>query len=252
EHEGDGFRRGPLCLNITSKWITLSTANAELATEGPSESGPAGLWKTERTASGFVHHVFDVPLEIVTGQSEWCDDIDEVVSPLAAVIEWAESTRNGGLPDGWACPPPQELEELLPTSSLTLQAGRFAKQGTVRRQDSHLSVSMPLLGRVPHDLTPSRRGFLTELIREAQHRTRLVRLVRKPADGEFKNIVAEVDLSGVPEFAAERMLRFGLEAIRHVVKQLVETVEMLVDPTVTSTVWDISSVQEIPAERSQS
>jgi hypothetical protein len=63
--------------------------------------------------------------------------------------------------------------------------------------------------------------------------------------------VAEVDLSGAPPCALPLLLRIGLDAVRHVVSRSISAVELLVDPTVTSTVWEFPSVRESPAEGSQ-
>ena len=93
---------------------------------------------------------------------------------------------------------PEQLEEMLPPDALTVESGQLARQGKLHSENGRLSFSMPLLQRVPAQLSPQRRARLDTLVDQLQCQTRLVRLVRRERSKDEASIVAEVDLSGAP------------------------------------------------------
>ena len=237
--DGDGYHRNGLRARFDSRWLTFraqATNEGKLVSE---TAGVPGLWKNIRSPNGRLERVFDLPLEIVTEQEIWDDETGDALCPLAEMIDWVGATKSGKLPAGWKCPPRDELETSLPNNAFTVEVGRFARQGQFHCEENRLVVSVPLLQREPPDLSPQRRAILDELLAEVQNRNRLVRLVEHETSEKVRSILAEVDLSGVPRFAAPLLLRIGLDAVRHVVSQSISAVELLVDPAVTSTVWEI-------------
>jgi hypothetical protein len=194
--------------------------------------------------------VFDLPLAIVSEHEVWDEQTGVASLPIDEMMEWAITAESNELPKGWTSPPREQLEELLPAEALTVETGPFARQGRLQREERRLSLSIPLLHRTPAELSPRRRACLDALLDEIQYRTRLVRLVHREATDGRSGVSVEADLTGAPHFATPQLLRIGLDAARHVVSQHISTVELLVDPTVSSTVWEFPSAQERPAEGS--
>ena len=121
-------------------------------------------------------------------------------------------------------------------------ATREERDYVLRHSDASVLILQPSL---------LNHAYLDELLADIQYRSRLARLVEPGTSEEVRSILAEVDLSGAPQFAMPLLLRIGLDAVRHVVSQSISAVELLVDPAVTSTVWEIPLVQDRPAEGSQ-
>ncbi len=248
---GDEYRGHGLKIRLESRWLTFHTKTAKKGGLISKAAGVPGLWKNVRDPSGRLERVFDLPMATVTQQEAWDDETGDAACPLNEMINWVRTTRSGKLPAGWECPLREELEESLPGNAFTLETGPFARNGQLHCNDRRLAVSFPLLQRVPVDLSPQRRACLDRLLADIQYRGRLVRLVERETSEQVRSIMAEVDLSGAPRFAARLLLRIGLDAVRHVVSQNISTAEMLVDPAVTSTVWECPLTQENPAEGSQ-
>jgi hypothetical protein len=249
--EGGGYRRNGLRARFESRWLTIHTQAANEGASIRDATGMPGLWKNVRSPSGHLERTFDLPLATVTEQEIWDDETGDALCPLDEMIDWVDATRSGQLPAGWTCPPRKEMEESLPSKAFTMEVGRFARQGQLHCEGCCLSVSIPLLQRVPADLSPPRLACLERLLDDVQNRCRMVRLAESETSEEMKGILAEVDLSGAPRFAMPQLLAIGLDAVRHVVSQSISAVEVLVDPAVKSAAWEIPSVQAGPAERSK-
>ena len=244
KREGDDYCRNGLRARFESGWLTIQTHQTQAANGGGpirDASSAPGLWKTVCRPHDRLELVFDLPLATVTEQEVWDDETGDGLCPLDEMIAWASATSSGSLPAGWKSPPREELEESLPGNAFTLEIGPFARQGQLCCEVNRLSVSIPLLQRIPAELSPRRRACLDQLLADVQNRSRLVRLVESATSTEARSVLAEVDLSGAPQFAIPLLLRIGLDAVRHVVSQSISAVELLANPTVTSTVWEVPS-----------
>ena len=254
--EGGGYCRNSLRACLEPRWLTFRTQADSAAASIIQPSDLHGLWKSVRTAGGDLERVFELPLDVVAEhvaeQEVWDPAGDETLPPVAAVIDWVTASLNGHLPPEWEPPPRSELEAMLPAQALTMTIGPFARQGQLHSEGTHLRIAFPLLSRVPPGLSAPRRRQLSKLLEDIQNRSRLVRMNESHTAGGGSRIVAEMDLSGAPRFAVPRLLRSGVDAIRYVLSRSVVAAELIVDPTVTSTVWEIPSVQDHPAERSES
>ena len=249
--DGDEYRRNGLSARFESRWLTFQTQVGDEDTSISEAAGLPGLWKNVCRPNGRLRRVFDLPLATLADPDIWDDETGDARCPLEMMIDWVATTKSDKLPAGWECLPRNGVEESLSSDAFTVEIGPFARQGQLHCEEDRLAVSIPLLQRVPADLSPQRRACLDDLLTDIQNHSRLVRLVESKTSDDVRSILAEVDLSGAPGFAVPLLLRIGLDAVRHVVSQRVSVVEVLVDPAVTSTVWEIPSVQERPAERSQ-
>ena len=252
-----GFKAGDeeycgrgLKARFESLWLTFHPKTTNEGEPVSAVAGAPGLWKNVRSPSGRLERIFDLPLATVTQQKVWDKETGDAVCPLDEMIDWVAATGRGELPEGWKCPSREELEESLPSKALTLETGRFARHGQFQCEGNRLAVSFPLLQRVPVDLSPQRRACLDRLLADIEYRSRLVRLVERETSEQVGSILAEADFSGAPRFAVPLLLRIGLDAVRHVVSQNISAVELLVDPAVTSTVWEFPLAQDSPAEGS--
>ena len=245
--DGQEYRRNGMSVRLQPHWMTFHTEQPD---DPPAAQVP-GLWRSICSPDGQYNRVFELPLSTIPHREVLDTKTGHEVHPLGVMVDWAAATSSGTLPRGWDCPPREELEEGLSDKAFTLEVGQYARQGELRSDDQQLCVSIPLLRRIPGDLSPQRDAWLKRLLEDIQYRYRLVRLVENNPDGEERNVVAEVDLSGAPRFAVAQLIHLGLDAVRHVVSHCISTVELLVDPTVTSAVWDFPLVQDRPAEGSQ-
>ena len=241
-HDDVGQGGGGMTAKVDRRWLTLHTGTLP---DEAAELGQPGLWKTVREA-GHAHREFHLPQDVIS-QEAWDDGNGEILHPLTELIHWGRISAAGELPEGWECPAEDELKRELPQGALTVEAGPHARQGQLLCDANRLAVRFPLLQAVPPDLSDARRAWLDQLLTDMQNRCRLVRLAQEQSDHTTR-IVAEVDLTGVPPFAAARLVHIGLDALRHVVSQMIEAVELLVDANVTSTICDFSPVQVDPAE----
>lgn len=265
---GDGYRhndfgRGGMTATFERRWVTLQTGarqngsadntSTDTSTDNHStdstdmnstDIGRPGLWKTVRDAAG-GRREFHLPQELISAEA-WDDATGDLLDPLTELIHWGRVSAAGELPDGWECPAQEELKRSLPQGAFTVEAGSCARQGQLLCETQRLAIQFPLLQAVPADLSDARRAWLEVILADGQNRCRLVRLA--PDTTETTRILAEVDLSGVPRFAAAPLVRIGLDAVRHVLSQMMQVCDLLVDPTVTSTVWDFPPVQVEPAE----
>jgi hypothetical protein len=253
---GAVFHRHGMSARLDARWLTflatgsLTVDSAKAGVNSHVASKP-GLWKQVRGRGGSPVRIFDLPLSAICDSELADEDTCEADCPLEEIIGWAVATEAGKLPAKWQVPPSRELAQSLPGKALTLESGPFARQGNLCCEGSRLTVSIPLLHRVPSDLSAPRSAWLSRLLADVHDRSRLVRVIEKEIDNETTSILVEVDLSGAPRFALPRLVRIGVDAVRHVVSQSISAVELLVDPAVTSTVWEYPSVQERPAEGSQ-
>jgi hypothetical protein len=211
------------------RWHVVSEPPAAAGASAPSSDlGLPGLWKT--VGNGLPsRRVFEFPAWVLCEQpeEERLDESGRV--PFARCLDWALATRGGRAPTDWSPPPPDLLRSWLPGEALTVSARGFVRQGEIIQGPRRWTVRMPILPRLPLELPQPRRLALDELAAEAQSRWAMVRLgvPPPPAPPAF---VAEVDLTGAPH--SEELFSASLDVLRHVAAWLVETAEVLADPSV--------------------
>jgi hypothetical protein len=155
----------------------------------------------------------------------------EAAEPVAACFQWLLAAANGELPPGWVPPPRDELEAVIDPGSLVIRSGPHTAQIQIVHEPSRLALVVPSVGRIPPDLPLPRRRWLEQTLLGAQARWRLVRL---GIDADATCVQAEVDLSGVPRSQAAVFLRAARDALRWVVRWLLEPVALITDPDIDS------------------
>ena len=88
-----------------------------------------------------------------------------------------------------------------------------------------LTFGFPIVPELPQDLPRARKAWLLQLLADGQSRWRMVRIGLTRSRG----VQAQVDLTGVPREVLEQLLPIGVDALRHVVRSLVEPADFLVN-----------------------
>lgn len=227
-----------LTVRRQGRWLVLAEAPeaSALPPALPAALGqPAGpgLWKWASGPAG-PERRFEIPIWALA------DDGADAASPalrapassgLAPILDWALATRLGHRPAGWNPPPADLVNSWLRRGGLTVQTRGHVRQGELCLTSARWAVRMPILPEVHMDLAPARRRALLAIAAEAQARWAMVRLGLAPASpADPAALSAEVDLTGAPP--DEGLFSASVDVLRHVVVSLVETVEVLGDPTI--------------------
>lgn len=254
-----GVYRGPgVALREDGGWPVLAAPAAAARPQDllVGQLGGPGLWKTvpRRSPKGAARNgapvaaerVFQLPpglLPLVQNEppaETWDADL------VRDVLTWALATAGGRAPSGWTAPPPAALWDLLAgrgedggpraAPALTVSAGPCARQASLVREDARLALVCPVVSAIPEGLSPPRRAALEGLLLDAHRRWPLVRVGLATdssgatgsggAGGEAR---AEVDLTGAPLAALERLLAAAADALRWVVAWIVRSAELVID-----------------------
>jgi hypothetical protein len=223
-------RKEGLTLAASGRWYVLSEGANE-PQEGALSRGMSqpGLWKWARDGAA-PQRVFEIPCWAVSDQPE-DDRLDTSgPAPFAKLLDWALETRFGRVPPGWLRPDPDLVASWVPHGALTVQAKGYVRQGELILDSARWALRIPIQPRLAEDLPEPRCHALEEeLVGEAQRLWAMAR-IGVPADTSPAALVAEVDFTGAPH--SESLFSAGLDVLRHVVASLVETADVLADPSV--------------------
>jgi len=223
--DGTEFHRLGLTLAIEGRWGVLTSEDPSPPPDPcRAQMGRPGLWRAtaDEARPGLM---FDIPpLAFLPATSDG-------PSPLESVLDWALATLESRTPRGWQPPAPEEAGEWIGDGALIARSGALVTPGTLVCEPDRLAVEFPRLAEIPESLPLARRRWLTELLRDAQQRWRLVRLGVGPEGGTIRG---EIDLTGVPQPLARSFTRLGAAALRWVVEWLLEPVSVILDPDVES------------------
>ena len=219
---------------IEDHTLTVDQIWAVLARSAPEDEntvgslGSPGPWKI-LSGGRFRHAVFESPRCIVDAMADEDDDEDEgdarIVS-LRRFVKWGKSTANGTPTPGWSPPPAEQVAAWVGAERLTVHYDGDVSRGRLVRSDTRLSVVFPIIVRVPRDLPPHRREFLDQLLDDAHHSWRMVRVGIRQT-GDEQSAVAEVDITGAPLPIVEPLLRYATDALRHVVRWAAPSANLL-------------------------
>jgi hypothetical protein len=231
------FRLDGITFELKGDWPVLS-ARREKGGSGPSgaRGDAAGLWKSVHDAGdGHVRRLFEFPLSAIELEGlAPCGEVrDPAVSPFAATLSWALETVDGTLPGDWSPPERKIVEEWIPPDGLTVRAGGFVRQGSLLHGPGCLAIRFPILPEVPEGLSAPRKRWLEELLRDAQDRWRMVRMVLPGS-----RALAEVDLSGAPACILQPLFGTALDALRWVVAWVGPPAAFICDSNMSSEVLE--------------
>jgi hypothetical protein len=242
----DRYRKDRISIRLEPSWMTLNYTPASGTPASGATCGRAGdwgLWKSIHPVEGVATSEFHIPLVSLGGPTESDESTGEPIDKLAAILDWAWATARGRRCCDWIGPPRNELERLLPTGGLTVQSGPFVRQGELLCQDGRLTISFPIVHAVPTDLSGPRSAWLKSLLGDLQNGCRMVRMAEHECATGQIGVVAQVDLSGVPQCVLERLFRMSVDAARHVAARFAGVFELLADPAVKATTWEVAPRQ---------
>lgn len=230
---GTGFQHNGLAVRPDRRWLTAAAKAGREEDPLWGQLGRPGLWKPVSSAPQ-VQREFHLPLSVLSaGGSAGEDGEEDEEAPdlLEACVAWASATAIDDLPAGWECPARDEVESWIPQGGLTLQAGRLVRQGSLICQRDRLALRMPIVAELSGELSRSRRGWLEEILLDAQDRWRMVRIGME-GQPEQPGVAAEVDLSGAPPVVLEALFTISLDALRWVASWLVKSAGLVADARV--------------------
>jgi hypothetical protein len=211
-----------LRLSVTADWASVWREPREDEADPLAQLDRPGLWKGVMSAR-LPRCVFEVPLCVVDEIGTACADGegegDGRFAGLEQLIEAAQATKNGRAPAGWTAPADDELAAMVPADLLTVQCAEVASQGRVTRSDERLAVEFPIATAIPKTLAAPRRKKLAAVLVEANDNWRMVRVgLRDGAAAENTlDAIAQLDLTAMPHASIEPLLRYGIDALHHVV-----------------------------------
>jgi len=199
----------------------------------PMDLGAPGLWKTVGPGPE-PRLVFALPRRIWDQAASSDVSFDGDITVLDQCLLWAFDTAQGCVAPEWRPPSRATVESWFKPEQLTVVAGPLLRQGEVICEPDRFAIRFLLVPELPPDLSESRLAWLRVLLDETQDHWHLVRLGLAPDDDGQSRVIAEVDLTGVPQSFAEDLFVISLEALRWVVQWLGETTDWLADATVAS------------------
>lgn len=237
-----GYRLNGTLFTTVKGWPTLQSSKP--ITDGDPLRGQLdrpGLWRMVRF-EGLTYRLFEMPPVPAVVVDE--DDERSARPDAMSCLTWALMTAHGTLPGGWQPPPRDEVESWMSRDALTVSVGSALRQGELIHRADRLALRFPIVPRIPATLSPARRGWLEELLTDAQDRWRLVRIGLSGSGSE--TAWAEVDLTGCPGPVLESLFRASLGALRWVVEWLAGSADFLVDPGAKSQALEVSTATGIP------
>jgi hypothetical protein len=221
--------RNGLELSPNGGWLALRARDEFAGDPLRDLAGAPGLWRGVATDAG-ARLVFDLPPllpEAGAGQ-------DDAPHPYAALVDWAEATRDGTPP---ACDPPshEDLATWLPSELRNIRAGAHLAQIEVVAKPEKLALVIAPLVRIPADLSCARRAWLGELCHDAQRRWRMVRFCLDEAGHAVR---AEVDLSAAPTDRIRSLFELAGTALASSATWALPGLALVSDPNIASCLLD--------------
>jgi hypothetical protein len=229
------------------QWIRL-ISNSSLNVSDPLNTlmGEPGLWKLISYKNRKPWKVFEFPSVILTeNNSDFETVVEEAKSPLSATLRWARDTLNGERFNSWSSPPKPDMLDLISPDSLTVQCGRYARQGELICNPKRLALRFPLIFHVPDDLPDSSAYWLRNLLIDAQNRWKLVRIGFRDKSSAT-TVQAEVDLTGAPHSVLAGLMTVALSSLHAVATWVIPSAEFLAEQT--ADLWALNVHTGINAE----
>ncbi len=236
-----------LTLSIEDGWMKLVSRECKVDADCGLDA-PA-LWKRVGHGTG-AHRVFEVPLETTLDRVDTLElDDDPRGQVVSMVATWAEQTIEGGVPRGWAPPPRERLDQLVPAAALSFRSGSFIEPARLVADERTLRVQVSL-GSFDDAMAASRRKWAVELLADVSS-LRLVRTGLRVRLGHGASIEAAIDLTGAPAPIAEALLPVAVDALRHCFVFFVTTATLIGDSGCPSRLLDASPSHFTSSTRSR-
>ena len=230
-------------LSIQDGWLKLTSRHQKIDADCGLDA--PGLWKPVGYGS-----VFEFPLETTLHRIDALElDDDPRVQVVSMVASWAQQTIDGGVPRGWAPPPRDRLDELIPAAALSFRSGSFIEPARLEADERTLRVQVSL-GRLDDPMPASRREWVGLLL-AAVSSVRLLRAGLRTRPGHGGSIEAAIDLTGAPAPIAEALLPIAVDALRHCFVFFVSTATIIGDAGCPSRMLDASPSRNTPSTRSR-
>jgi hypothetical protein len=222
--------------SIQHGWLKLESDSRQFDADcGLDAPGP---WKPVGHGNE-AHWAFEVPLETLLGRVESLEpDEDPQGQVVSMVTSWAQQTIDGGVPRGWAPPPRERLDELVPAAALSFRSGSFIEPALLVADAGTLRVQVSL-GKFDEAIPASRREWVAQLL-AAISGLRLIRAGLRVRLGHGGSIEAAIDLTGAPTPIAEALLPVAVDALRHCFALYVPTATLIGDAACPSRMLDAS------------
>jgi hypothetical protein len=231
---GKRARNGSV-LRSEGNWLALAVREPYSRNPPLDLMGCPGLWRGLREqpelATTRWTRVFELP-PVVTPEAlvGACAE-----HPCAALVRWAEATRDGSVPSSWAPPTREDVEDWTPPARRSVRAGGHVAQIEVLVEPARFALVIPALARIPAELVPARAAWLAEICRDTQERWRMVRF---GIDEAASSVRAEVDLTGAPSDRAQPLAELALAALTCAAEWALPALSLVTDPSLASRMID--------------
>jgi hypothetical protein len=231
---GQRFRNGS-ALRSEGGWLVLTLREPFAGDPLRDLLGAPGLWRglRERSVRGKPRWacVFDLP-PLASAEDE---DEARLEHPCAALLDWAETTAEGSVPQGWTPPQRAEVEDWIEPARRSVRAGAHVAQVDLIVDPTRFGLVISALARIPAELPPARVAWLDELCHDTQERWRMVRF---GIDEAAASVRAEVDLTGAPLDRARPLVELALAALTCSAAWALPSFSLVTDPGVASQTLD--------------
>lgn len=221
--DGRAYVRDGVVVRAEEGWLLAEADGPPGPADAVGHTDRPGLWKLVRDGERDVRR-FELPWPAAAGSAVL--GADRLPAALADVLRWMLATAGGIVPPGWRPPPARELDVADDELILTAARGRLVRRGRVELDPRRLALRLPIVSPSPDALDDGRRAWLGAVAADAQAVWRMVRM------DASSGVTAEVDLSGAPSVLIGALVRAGLAVLRGVGQWLVETADLLADPSV--------------------
>lgn len=220
-------------------WLVLQERDVRRGDPLRDGFGLPGLWRSVPLGPGCFQRVFELPRFSARGgfypepYPEPYPDPDRDLD--AELLDWAAATADGTLRGEPELPTAEEIQAWVPPERRRIRAGSRVAQVEVVCSPDRIALQVPVLVRIPQDLSKSREAWLASLCHDVQ---RGFRLVRFGIDDEGSCVRAEVDLTGAPSDSAPGLFELALASLQASASWVLPGLAFVADPRAESQLLD--------------
>jgi hypothetical protein len=221
---GKTWVRDGLQASFEHGWFVLRTQAEREQDLLVSDADWPGLWRLVPVEGGLAR-VFELPPTLARLAAP---------SEHAAILAWALASCLGTPGSGLASAEHEETQgwsPAVPGEETVVRAGALLAQ--IEPLAAGAGFELPLSARSTADLAAGRASWLRELLLDARARLRLARFLL--VDGVPS---ARIDLRGAPPELQDDLAAAALDALRHAGAWLLEPLDLVLDPSLSSPALD--------------